>query len=1105
MSLRTLTGRAAQVKSRLFAELLEAMRGGERPLLLVVPAQYTLEAELETMRALEVSGSFRLQVLSPERLYARIFEEAGRPRAVRIDEQGRVMLMQRAAAKLAGALSYYRGAAERTGFAERAVCQVARFKQAGQTCEDIRQLAGRQNGALAGKLRDLALLYEAYERSLSGRYLDGEDEEREAAARVARAPKVRGSLIWFYGFDLYSPSLSRALIALGRACPVVTAALVVENDPAAPDRAVYQSAKKSLDRLLRLARNEGVAVEQARAAGPAAPGAPAAVAHLERHLNAYPLQPLSGATASARAYALKNPQDEAEFAAALTRRLVMERGWRYRDVQIACQSLDAPYAGALKRAFALYGVPLFLSSSRGADKHPLAVALLSALKLAVSNFRAADMALYARSGFAPVEDEEADLLLNYAAERGLKGRAWLRPLTRGDPALLERLEPARARLVAPLEALVERARAARDTDGRLAAVFGFLEDVGACGRLEQMQKDLTQMGRREWAMEGAQVWNRIVGALDQLSELLGGERLSLRAIYDLLRRALAAAEVKALPQSADAVMGGELDHVKSRPVRALIVLGAVDAVPAGDGGLLGDEEVSAIEESERVYLGLSALDRGRMARLGLKNDLAFVSDLFVITRPLSDMQGSALKPGALYLQIRRLLPDVPEGGGLAGERAMTRLRLGAPEAAMARLGARLRADADDPLAAAALNALLAMPAWADRARRALSALSHRVGSEKLPPALAARVGGAPEAISASRLERYAACPFQDFVRYGLRPAPNRELDLTSGDIGTFYHAAIERFTRESEGALAAMSAEEAIARMDAVTGDLMDELTERAAGESAVRLWACKGLCAVARRAAATIARQLSGSKFTPCALEMEFGLEGARIELNAAGASSALGGRIDRVDEWRGEAARYLRVIDYKTGGRALNLAELYYGLQLQLAVYLAAALKARGGRAAGVFYFNVSDPVVATELRDPAAVEALRQKELRLDGLVLREEEVVRAMADDPEAALPVRVKADGQLSGDKLLAPEDFQALIDCALRRAAKTLSSLRAGETAIAPYRLAGRDACAFCDYRGACQWEEGLAGAELRKLKPMRADEALRRMRDEAGLDAPEA
>ncbi len=1082
------TGRARAVREALFGALKASMAEGDHPVTLVVPAQYTLEAELDAVDALNLAGSFRLQVLSPQRLYQRVFEACGRPARVRIDVEGRVMLLQRAAESLGGALSWYRGACRRPGFAERAVEQIESFKQAGLSPEGVEALAAGEHGALREKLSDIAELYRAYEQSLAGRFLDGADEAREAAERIGGAPFARGD-VFFYGFDLISQSMARVIVALSGAARGTHLFLTLENDGDARDFSVFRPVQQAYERLQRQVLDSGVPWRRVRLRDAAEAARP--VRHMARELYAWPFARYPGAPEGLTLTLLNTPQDEAEYAAAMIRSLVMERGWRYRDVMVACQTLDDAEIFALVRAFALYDVPLFLSQSRASDRHPLARCLISALKLASQRFSAEDAADYARSGFAPITDDEADRLMNYARAAGLKGRAWFRPLTRGEMDEVAALEPVRQRLMAPVEALLRRARSA-PAERVLEAAFLFLEEIGAREKLEAQQRALEKMDRREWAMEGAQVWNRIIQALDQAHELLAGEKLTVRELYELLRRALGAAQIKALPQSGDAVMGGGLNHMKGRPVKALFILGATESAAGASGALISEREMSALT-GRGLFLGPTGEDRARMLKLNVKSALELAGEEVFLTCPRGDMSGEALKPGALVRLTLKLFPELREGGGVTGI-VEKRRRLSAPAAALSRASAILRDDPADPDARAALRVLSEMPEYRREVAVLARAARHRVGSAPLPERLVNR----PGAVSATRLERFIACPFKDFVASVLKPEEEKEFDLTPRDVGNFYHAALEIFARENAAALPGMSAEEAVAAMDRATGPLMEGLARRAIGDSAVMRREGARIQSVARKAAGTLVGHLAGSAFSPVALEVEFGREDGRILLRDV----PLKGRIDRVDAWQDGAVRYLRVIDYKTRGRAVDLAEIYWGLQLQLILYLAAAV-ARGGVPAGVFYFAVEQPLPVTPSRDPEQVRLMAEKAEKLDGLVLDDPRVIEAMTPRPQAVLGVN-PGKGRRSGS-LVSGEDLALLMDRAAALADGALAGIRAGETAIRPASWQGGSACAFCDYKSVCQIAPGLPGAEGRPLPPIRPGEVIPQLRRDAGLDAGSA
>lgn len=1083
--LRIITGRAYEARRALIERVRGALNGpDEGGILVVVPAQYTLEAERMLLGESGVRGSFRLQVLSPQRLCQRVFDGAGWPEGARIDDQGRVMLLEAAAARHKKELMWYRGAAGRRGFAGRALVQISGFKQAGVTPEALTELAGAQDSPLREKLSDLALLYADYERAIEGRFLDGDDEMRRAAGRMAGAAFARGSEAFVYGFDLIPPGLSGVLLAL---CGVARAVEVIMCDPGARarDADIYEPVRASLGRLERMARGAGVAVERIFLAEVKRPG-PAAIRHLEREVYALPIRPLNQKARGVKIAGMKNPLQEARFAAALIRELAAARNWRYREIACAVGRLDAAQMDEMRRAFALYEVPLFLPESRPASRHAVSVCLLSAIRLVTGNYAAEDLADYLRSGFSGLDDDQCDLLINHILRRGLRGGRLKRPIE-ARTGQEEQIEQLRARTMAPILELERAAREAHTVLELLGALFNLLSELDAAGTLERMRERLEALGQRAWAAEGAQVWKRILQAMDQMAALLGGERMTLEAVGDMLERALDSAEVKPLPQSGEAVLAGEIGHMKGHQVRALLILGLTDAGAPETGGLLSERELDALDPSGERLAFPDGDAMVRLRAMAFKAALSLPEEYLFISYPLSDSMGAAVARSPLIGQIRRALGALRECGGVTEDENMDALRFGARGALIQYLGESAK-SLSGRAARAALARVEGGPEAIERARRARG---ETAVSERLPAALSKKLYGGLDFVSVSRLERFRLCPFSHFARYVLRPEPFEEFSISPRDVGEFYHEAIERFMRLGERA-GALSLAASQSLMDDVTGQMLlamsameDSPSRRAEGERMRR---------VARRAARTLMGQLEGGSFSPSALEAVFG--GDELGLTLA-CGARLGGRIDRVDSWTGEGGKYLRVIDYKTGGKTLSLSEIYYGLQMQLMIYLAAALRQQGALPAGVFYFTISEGIVLTDLRDAGQVEALRRKKLRLDGLALNDPAVIRAMSERPGDIMQVSVTKDGRLYGERLIGAEDFKRLIEHTLKLADESVRRIRGGETRIAPVSAGRRTACDVCEFAALCRREAGLPGGEAAVMAHLKGAQVLKLLGEE--------
>ena len=1098
--------------------LRQGMAGGEKNHIVVVPKQLTLQTERTLLSALALKGSFRLLVLSPERLCGRIFEAAGQPEGTRVDERGRVMLARAAVQSVDERLALYHGAFARRGFAERCARQLELIRQAGLTPDRLFACAQQAEGMLRMKLDDLGIILEAYESLLEGRYQDGETEFAEAVDRAGDAEFLKDACVMFYGFDLTPPSLHRLMGAVAAACPDTHVFLPLANDESARDFDTYLPLKGCLERMIVAARRAGAWPERVlvEADGPsdehrlalgAVRQAPE-LARLSGELFAFPLSPSPSPKPPTRVQAvtLRDPIEECRFAAALCRRMAMKNGWRWNDIQILCRDIDS-YRQPLKEAFRAYGVPLFLSASRAASRHPLAESLTDALRLVEAAPRTEDALALLRGCYMPLERDEADRLANFIEKYALKPWALLRPLRRGNEAEREALEPVRVRFAAPISALKRRMQRARTLKEQLAAVYGVMEDVDAANRRRSRLNALEASGLLEQAGEESQVFNRIVGALDQMAELMGDRPLPVAELRQMLAESLDAAIIKPLPQSGDAVYAQTTDRITAQRVKALLILGETDQPGTDADGLLNPAQTQMFSRLARAWLGSDGMELSRMRRFYIKAAVEMTGEYLCVSAPLSAMDGGAQRPGALLALVKDVFPALHVRGGVSDDAGVQWMLRSAPAAASAWAAISLSELAEgapvrpwDSAALAGLKQLSVQPD-ATSIRRALEqigmALNRDRSADALNPDTAGALYGALRRQSISRLELYARCPFAYFTRYGLRPERIEPFQLNVRDEGTFFHSAVHEFLLASMDDLNRLDDAEAGQRMDGIADRLLDTMaSEGPLGDSAVSLAERRRLKATARTCAAVLAKHMRGSRFAPAALETDFGVEDgmARLTVNAVSGECTLEGRIDRIDEWA--EGGYLRVIDYKRGGKPLALDEAWHGLSLQLPVYLAAAIKKRGEQSAGVYYFGLDEGILATQSTDPGDVEKARLDSFRLNGLAPDDLALLEAQSPNFTQVLNVKVNAGGGLRKGTLVTDANgFSALMKKTLRRAGEHLDAIRAGLAQVAPATLRQQNACQYCDWRPICLFDERLDGGCVRRFETIRADEVLERLK----------
>ena len=1055
---------------RLLAEC--ARRIGERaaqeaPCMLLVPAQYTLQAEIELMNRLQLKGSFLIDVLSPGRLQGRIFERAGLPNKTVFDERGKCMVLSAILEEEKDFLRVYKTAAQNSapGLAAKVSQLIASFKRSGKTPEEILLTAEQlEEGSAKDKLLDGARLYAAYQQRMAGELADADDVNEAVCQKMARAGVFAGKHVFIYGFDVITPTFAQELMAMEPLCASLT--VMIETDAnAAPDGALFAPVNYSLDRLSKLCAQNGLPIAQEHLSSHL--DAPTDIQLLEQGLFALGRPPYTGAPEHITLAAISGMRQEVHFAAAQMRRLA-QQGEDCTQMAVVYPR-GSGYASLLANILPLYGLTPYIAEKRPAGAHPLCRFVLSALAAVSGGWRTADVLECAQTGFLGLTDTEADALAAYCESTDVRGEALRRPFlyARGvSEEELSALEDSRQKVAAPLIALQKELNAAKAADDTVLAVVHLLEGVNAFDRLGDMRAELDAAGLSSEAQDCAQVWNALMETLDQLHTLLGGQAVPGKS-------GLTALELSALPPADGAIICGEIGNVRTAEVRMLFAIGMNDAPAGADSSLLSPNEQAVIAEASGVYFGMSAPERAAMAQLDELKILSGAREKLFVSYALADETGRALREGTSVQALRRLFPDMPVLSGLDG--AEQDAMLTAPAPALEALSIHLSEAADGrhaleetyQHAAASLNKTR-------QGSDALTAVTKRLAEppERRLPAVQARTLYGRPVISVSRLETFAQCPYRHFVRYGLMPQQEQKPGIDRAELGTLYHAAAERFTR------AVMKLPEFPKISPEICDRLMDEAAEplitswrqSPLGESARGESVSKRIRRTARRTARNILSQFDASDFRPFRTEMVFGQNGiAPIMLSLAdGTFVYLQGRIDRVDILDGEE---IRIVDYKSGAKKFDPTMVYWGLQLQLLLYLSAALaQIPGTRAAGFFFCRIADPTIKTESRIREEVEKQIAKKLSLAGISLSDVQILRAQ-DAQHAAM---ITKDGKVNGRSaasVVDEEGMEAMLHFAERKAASLAAQAYQGLIDDSPVELGQMTACQSCDYAAVCGFD----------------------------------
>jgi ATP-dependent helicase/nuclease subunit B len=1117
MSLRFIYGRAGSGKTYYcLNELKEKIRSGvSHPLILLVPEQFTFQAERDLITVLESSGILKTEVLSFRRLAFRIFNEVGGITYPHIHTAGKSMIVYRILDKMRGSLKVFAKSADRQGFVNTLTSLFTEFKQYNITpekladsCEDL-----AKDSPLKDKLLELHTVYAAFEENLTERYTDSDDDLTLAADKLNLTDMYDGAEIWIDGFAGFTPQEYKIIAKLLQKAERVNICLCCDRPEGAvgfEGTDVFSAVKRTYRKLIKMSLELGIEAEP-----PVILSAPlfrfqssTELAHLERNLNAYPYITHREKTRDISLFSSVNIFSEIEAAARDIVRLCRDEGLRYRDIAVVVRNL-ADYERQIEVIFVDYEIPYFIDQKVEISNHPLVRLLLSMPDIFIENWSYEAVFRYLKTGLTGIEQSDIDQLENYILACGIRGSRWTNGL---DWTMSPGLIPEERDIEASRRGLKEinRVRAAvsgpllefrRQTKGRrkaaefCSALYDFLCELGVPASIETMVEQFKNSGQLNLANEASQVWNIVMEVFDQTVEVMGDETFGLKRFVNILKIGLGEYKLGLIPAALDQVLVGSVERSKSHEVKALYILGTNDGVfpaTAAEEGILSDLDRETLN---KAGLELASDTRSKTfdEQYLVYRALTTAGNYLRLSWPIADHEGRTLRPSLIIARLRKLFPAITEASNILkpeSDQAEMKLVSGKTPA-FGQMVAAFRQKAEGKVLRSLWPEVYRWFAgqedWLCKCESVRAAFQYKNLSLPVSKAKITALYGDQAYSSVSRLERFSSCPFAYFVQYGLGAKERKIYRLNPPDVGTFMHAVIERFSGEVVRENLSWRKFER-EWCDAKVGEIMQEMLEKMQGSglSASKRYTALTLRLkrVIARAVWLIAEHIRRGSFDPIGYELDFS-EGGQfppiiIELES-GEKIHLTGRIDRVDAFRTAEGTYLRIIDYKSGAKDFKLSDVFYGLQLQLITYLDALWQNSGlditppVLPGGVLYFRIDDPMVREQGKiSEAEIEQAIMKALKMKGLLLADVQLVKAMDSQIDGAsliVPARINKGEILGKSSAASLEQFKLLRSHVSKLLRKLCSEIMQGNAAIKPYRKKTVTSCSYCSFSAVCQFD----------------------------------
>lgn len=1139
MSLRFCFGPSGSGKShRIYEEIMQ--RAAEEPgrnFLIIVPDQFTMQTQKDLVMRSDRDGILNIDVLSFGRLSHRILEEVGTKEMPVLDDTGKSLVLQKVAADLKEQLPAMGSLLHKQGYIHEVKSAISEFMQYGISTQDMDKLitSAQKRGALAMKLKDLKTLYRGFQNYIRDHFITTEETLDVLRRSLSKSKILKGSVVVFDGFTGFTPIQNRLIQELMRVCAetIVTVTIGVGEDPYKMDgeQKLFHLSKKTVADLEKLAaeaeveRGEDLFVK----GGPNRFAKAPALHYLEQNLFRYQYEPYAGEQQEIHMFEALSPREEVHQTALYIRHLIREQGMTYRDIAVVIGDLEG-YASYVETEFGQLEIPCFLDRTRGIVLNPMIEYIKSALQLYIKDFSYDTVFHFLRSGMADISREEIDELENYVIRTGARGyRTYSRLFTRRTEELqenaegseqaeektMERLNRIRQQFMDAVEILHMGSR--EKAGDYVSHLYDFLEQNQVQQKLLNYQQQFEKEGDLSRAREYAQIYRLVMDLLDQVYELLGEEEISRQEFADILEAGFGEITVGTIPQSVDRIVVGDMERTRLKQVKVLFFLGVNDGnIPknASKGGIISDMDREFLIESG-TEMAPSPRQQMYIQRLYLYLNMTKPSEQLYLSYAKVNSEGKGIRPSYLIDTVRKLFP------AMSVEYPQNRSRLEQIEGRQE--GARYLAEELREYVEGTLPEeerqdfyLMYRAYEADAAGRDLltRAAFRRYRESGLSRIVARALYGQQLENSVSRLETYAACACRHFLQYGLSLQEREEFGFEASDMGTVYHAVLENFAGKlAESNLtwwdftedfAAKAVKESVEAYAATYG-------ETVLYSSARNEYAITRMSRILTRTVLTLQKHLKQGSFQPDDYELSFrfaeDLDSIHVDLSED-EKMHLQGRIDRIDVSEDTEHVYVKVIDYKSGNRKFDLAALYYGLQLQLVVYMNAAMEMESRKhpdkeivPAALLYYHIDDPTIETpvELTDEQINEQILAK-LRMNGVVNSDPGVVERLdryMQDKSVVIPVEKKKDGSFSARSgVLSREEMQLIssyVDAKIRSIGREILD---GKIAANPYEKGNEEACTYCAYKKVCGFDGSIPGYEKRQLEDLDKQALMQRMQE---------
>ena len=1085
---------------------------------IVTPEQFSFTAEKKLLETLDEGATTRVEVLSFERMAYRVLQETLGTSLKNIDKAGKAMVVSSLLEEAQKELNFLGKNIENIDLI---LTQITEFKKHGITAEMLKEkMDTTQDTYLKLKIKDMYTIYSRFEDRLQDNYIDENDLLNLLAQNIESSHLFDNCLFYideFAGFTKQEYNVIQVLekIAKDIYITVCTDDLRVIKSPEAD---IFYDNKQTVQTLKQIAdiKNEIHLENSYRFKNEE-------LRHLEKNIFDLPYTTYNKEAGNIKLTIAKNQYEEIENVAREISKLVRKEGYRYRDIGVITKNLE-DYSSLCKAIFSEYEIPVFIDEKKDITSDIFVKYVLAILDIFAKNWSYEAVFNYLKSGIVKVD--RLYELENYCLKWNIKGSKWYeKPWDFGEE---DTFEAEQKEVITPLLEFRKNLNSKNTADKISEELYKFiLKNCDAyqntnkqAQKKSENKQESNELSNKDVDKEGwinTDSYNAVIDVIDEIAELFKDVKMSFDTYSKLLKTGIQTKEIGQIPQTQDKVTVGDVNRSKTHKVRAIFIIGVNDgvfpSVPSSEG-FFNDRDRENLKE-EGLELAKGTLEKMYEENFNIYKAFSTAEERLYISYPASDVDDKPLRKSTTISKLRRIFPKLKENTYIDDSlnKAKENLKL---EKDNANVGEQhsLQDNCINEAPEAEMNIytkevtfseLLSHinnmngswyevynwyknnPKYSYRLEKALEGLEYTNLPEKINKHNVQKLYGDTLHTTVSRLEQYKSCEFSYYLKYGLKLSSKEKMDIKPVDTGSFMHDVVDTFFKENEN-VKGISDEELKKILDKIVEDKLSMPRNYIFTATAKYRNLVTRLKRVIFYSMKYIVQSLKNSEFDVMQTELEFGNNTyPPIEMTLDdGKRVSITGKIDRIDIAKAPNGKYIRIIDYKSSTKDIELNKVIAGLQLQLLTYVDAITQKEKAEPAGALYFSLIEPKLASAKKEMSKeeIEQIIKKNYKMNGLVLADINVIKMMDKNLQTGksdiIPVELNSSGEINykNSKTVTKDEFENLQKYTIKLIKQISKEILDGNIDLKPYYALNnkKTPCSYCEYKSICQFNPKLAG-----------------------------